>query len=668
MLVSCQIPAFRRVLFILSLAVCWGAFTRHADAQSSCANSGLGPSSTAAAANSDTLPCIVVIATRLPTPVDQVASSVTVITADEIDQKQERTLSDVLSAVPGLNIVQGGGPGAQADVFMRGANSNHTKIFIDGIDVSDPSSADGAFDFGHVLTSDIQRVEVLRGPQSGLYGSDAIGGVINIVTKSGGGPAQFSGSVEGGSFATFNQTAALSGTLSRFTYAFDVDHYRSGATPVTPLDLLPKGQARIDDYYDNATYSTKLGADVTDNFDLGLIARYVNTDLRFTGDDFSVPPFTGVPAAAQSDSQTRQFFTRGDAHWSLFDGVFRQTLAVDYTDYRRRDIEPDVPPNFNRGDRIKLNWQGDITIAPSQIVTVGAEHQRDEIRNSPISAETTNDAGFVQLQSSFFDRLFDTVSVRYDDSDRFGSRATYRIAPVFLLPETGTKFKGSVGTGFKGPSLEELFVSFPAFNFFANPNLKPEDSFGYDLGFEQNVLHKKVDFGATYFHNDIDNLIEINATNFAHEEDENIAKAVTYGAESYVAYRPFDVLKLRADYTYTMAEDAMLHQELLRRPKHKASASATWQVTEAANLSLSWLYVGPWIDGNRDFTIPRLKAGGYTLVNLAGSYDLTKNVTAFARIDNLLDRHYQEPVGFQRPGFGIFVGLRVSFDGAGDGA
>src|SRR5438105_7542401 len=200
---------------------------------------------------------IVVSATRIETPVNEIGSSVTLISAEEIERNQRRTLPDVLQTVPGLNIVQTGGPGGKTSVFMRGSNSNHTKVLIDGVDANDPSQ-DGVFDFGQVLTWDIARVEVFRGPQSSLYGSDALGGVINIITEQGEGPARFSGMLEGGSFATFHQAGSLSGSTSRFNYSLNVDHFVADDTPVTPLDLLPPGRKRIDDSYENTTLSTKL--------------------------------------------------------------------------------------------------------------------------------------------------------------------------------------------------------------------------------------------------------------------------------------------------------------------------------------------------------------------------------------------------------------------------
>jgi len=604
-----------------------------------------------------TLSPMVVSATRVATPEDQLGSSVTVITSQDIERRQLRTLPDVLQDVPGLNVVQTGGPGGTTSVFMRGTNANHTKVLIDGIDVSDPSSPDGSFDFSQVLSSNIERVEVLRGPQSGLYGSDAIGGVINIVTKAGSGPPQVRGSVEGGSFGTFNQTAGVSGSVSRFNYVFDFAHFRSADTPVTPTSLVPPGRPVNNDFYDDKTYATKLGASLTENFDVGLVSRYVETTLRSTSDDFS------GPEAIPSNSDNRELFTRGTAHLVLLDGAFEQTLGFGYTDYHRSFLDPNAmpaAPSIFRGDRYKFDWQGNITLTPGQVLTLGAEHQLDQINDSsPVQAHMTNDAGFVQLQSSFGERFFNATSVRYDDNDRFGSKPTFRVAPAFLIPEAGTKLKASAGPGFKAPTLDELFDSFPQFGFFANPNLKPETSLGYDFGFEQTVLDKRVQFGSTYFHNDIRNLITINKTGTSYE---NVGHATTYGAENFVSYKPWEPLALRADYTYTIAEDDVLHQELLRRPKGKASLSAAWHVTEAASLSATVLYVGSRIDINRDGTASGLTTSSYTLINLAGSYELGHGVIAFARINNLLDRTYQDPIGFERPGFGIFAGLRVAFE------
>jgi vitamin B12 transporter len=536
-------------------------------------------------------------------------------------------------------------------------------VLVDGIDVSDPSSTDGSFDFSQLLASDIDRVEVLRGPQSGLYGSEAIGGVINIITKAGNGPPKATAMVEGGSYGTFNQTAGISGSQARFNYNASIAHYRTTNTQVTPSDLVPPGRPLNDDFYDNKTFATKLGANLTDNFDLGLVARYVDTDLRSTSDDLV------GPEVLQTVSGNHELFTRGTAHLKLFDGLFDQTLGYGYTNYRRRVFDPNDAslafgndPGYFRGDRSKIDYQGNIRVVAGQIVTVGAEHERDTINDSaPATGAYSNNAGFAQLQSSFGERFFNTASLRYDGNSQFGGKATYRIAPAMVVPETDTTFRGSVGTGFKAPTLDQLFDSFPAFGFFANPDLVPETSFGWDAGVEQKLLDRRASIGATYFHNDIKNLIDFNDT---FTTLVNVGHATTYGVESFVAYKPWDVLSLRVDYTYTMARDDATGEALSRRPKHKASFNATWQVTEHASLSGTVLYTGPWIDSNRSGTMAGLVASRYTLVNLAGAYDLGHGVTAFARIDNLTDRRYQDPIGFLHQGLGVFGGVKVAIDAA----
>jgi vitamin B12 transporter len=598
------------------------------------------------------------------TPLSQLGSSVTVITSKDLEAKQTRTLTDALESVPGLNVTQAGGPGAITSVFMRGAGANHTKVLIDGIDASDPSSPDGAFDFGRLLTAGVDRVEVLRGPQSGLYGSDAIGGVIDIRTKPGSGPAQITATTEAGSFATFNQSAGVSGSSGPLSYSFNAAHFHAGDIPVTPPALLAPGEPRNNDSYDNHTYAGRLGLELSRNFDVGVIARFFDTRQFYTGTQYAPPTYDPMLEPTQSLGDTRQWFTRAFAHQTAFGGAFEQTLGVSYTDYWRQDNDAYYGLTLNSGDRVKFDWTGAIKLAPGQTLTVGAEHREDQLRN-PQSAQVENNAGFVQLQSGFGGRLFNVASIRYDDNSAFGGATTYRIAPAFLIPETGTKLKASYGTGFKAPTLDELYVNYPNFGFHSNPDLKPEESRGYDAGFEQTLFAKRVEFGATYFHNDITNLITFGPTSTwpgYYTYYLNLPSARIDGAETFVTFKPRDDLKFRADYTYTMAMDAQKSEELRRRPKHKASVGADWQASQALNLSATLVYVGDFVDTDRFGSIPRLNAPGHTVVNLAGSYDFGNGLTAFARFDNLFNEIYEDPTGYLRPGFGAFAGMKVSLN------
>jgi vitamin B12 transporter len=606
--------------------------------------------------STETLGPIVVTATRIPTPESQVASSITVITADDIMASQASTVPDVLKFVPGLNLVQTGGPGGQTSIFTRGTNSDHTKVLVDGIDVSDPSNST-SFEFGHFLTADIDQIEVLRGPQSGLYGSDAIGGVINIITKSGDGPPQFAAAIEGGSFQTFNQAASVRGSDEQFHYSFNIEHEHSGATPVTPPDLLLPGDHRNDDYYDNITASTKLGFAVTSTLDFGLVGRYTDTHLRFTSDDFDPVTFASLPSPLSSGSDTTGIYGRTFAHLISFNGFLDQTLGFSYTHNRSINITPDSPDSLATGERIKFDWQGALKFSDSETLLLGAEHARDSV-GQPLSAGIDIESGYAELQSKFDDRFFLATNVRYDDNDRFGSKVTFRVAPTYVIPETGTRFKASVGTGFKAPTVSQLFQDFPDFDFFANPNLRPESSLGYDVGVEQGFAADTVRVGATYFNIKLHHLITTSADGTTYA---NIDEATSQGVESFVSYRPWSQLVLRVDYTYTDAQDDGLKLELKRRPKNKATLNATWQTTSALSFNTDVLYVGNWIDVNRDFTIPRLNAPGFITVNVAGKYDVTRQWSVYARINNLLDRRYEEPIGFLQPTIGLYAGVKARF-------
>lgn len=604
----------------------------------------------------DNLQPVVVTATKIPTPESQVASSITVITAQQIAAMQATTLPDVLKYVPGLNVVQSGAEGGLTSIFTRGTNSNHTKVLVDGIDVSDPSTPNASFDFGQFAVQDIERIEVLRGPQSGLYGSDAIGGVINIITRNGTGPAQFAGAIEGGSFETFNQVASVRGAQDQFHYAFNVEHLHAGATAVTPLDLLLPGEARNDDYYDNLTASTKLGYDLTRDLDIGFVGRYTDTHLRFTGDDFDPVTFAGFPSPLSSETETTGLYGRTFAHWAALDGFFDQTLSFAYTRNKSTNLTPGSPDSIDIGERFKVDWQGALKFSDSETLLLGAEHARDEI-TEPLDAGLSIDSGYLELQSQFAPGLSSAINLRYDSNSMFGHKTTYRLAPTYVIPETGTQVRASVGTGFKAPTLSQLFQNFPP-TFFANPDLKPEQSLGWDFGVEQPLLADKVRVGATYFHIRLRDLINSNET---FTTNINVDKATSLGVESFVAYQPWADLRLRLDYTYTQATDDTTQQQLLRRPRNKASLTASWQASSALSFDTNLLYVGPWNDFPRYGFAPA-ESPGYFTVNVAANYALTSNFDVYARMNNLLDRRYENPSGFLQPGFGVFAGLRVRLD------
>ncbi len=373
----------------------------------------------------------VISPTTISTPANEVPNSITVITSADLEQQQRRTVPDALQEVPGLNVVQTGGPGGQASVFIRGMNSYQTKVLIDGIEVGDPSAAFGAsapYDFGHLLTGDIARIEVLRGPQSGLYGADAVGGVVSIITQKGDGPAQAYATAEAGSFGTFNQTTGVSGSEQGFNYAFNIMHYRTEDVPVTPAYLVLPGLPRLDNSYDNMTYSTKLGFDLSKNLTLNFVARYTEAALQL-----------GSPDEPSHDSQNNRLFsTRGEVVWSPFDGL-KNYFGLAYTDDWIHFVDPTFSSvSTNEGEWIKYDWRGVTEIAPGQFLVTGVERQNYGIDLFPGTEHSGDSAAFAELQTQWAKRLFLNANIRYDDNDSFGGATTYRIAPAVIVPGTET--------------------------------------------------------------------------------------------------------------------------------------------------------------------------------------------------------------------------------------
>jgi len=611
----------------------------------------------AALAQVQNLPETVISATGMPTDAAEIGSSVTVITEEQIQRDQRRTVPDLLATVPGLSVVQTGGPGGQTSVFMRGTNADHVKVLIDGIEVNDPSQPKRQFDFGPLMTDDIERVEILRGPQSGLYGADALGGVISITTKRGSGPAKWTATSEVGSFGTLSEALQVSGGTSNTNYAFTAAHSIVNSTPVTPLSVLAPGEKRINDWSNNYTYSGKVGVDLSDNFSVNLVGRYNDMTLRITNDDFSKFPFV-APFPDRSIYINHQFNGGAEALWRLFDGSFNNRFGVQYTDFARASMDPNMPWQTFDGERTKYYWRSDLALAKGQTLLMGVERAVESAHTvttfGGISGSNGNTGAYIELQSAFTDRLFLVSNFRHDDNDAFGGHNTWRIAPAFLIPETGTKLKASYGTGFHAPSLNQLFDPLSG-----NPALKPEMSRGYDFGFEQNLWQKRISFGATWFRNDVENLITF-ASSFPFQFM-NINRAKTHGVEAFASVQLTDRFLVRADYTYTIALDADTAAPLQRRPKDKYSVSAVWQPVDRWTISVTALWVSGWYDFDRfGLVFPAFLTPSYSLLNFAVNYKWNDNVTLFGRIDNALDRHYQNPIGFERPGFGIYGGIKLT--------
>jgi len=622
----------------------------------------------AAAQQPASAPEVVVTATRLPTDIEQVGSSVTVIAADDIERRQLRTIVDVLRAVPGLHVVQLGPAGQQASVFARGANSNQTLVLIDGLEAGNPSASNGAFNFAHLVPDNIERIEVVRGPQSTLYGSDAIGGVINIITKRGAGRPSLSARIEGGSNATWNPSASASGTLGGIGFATTASFYKTDGESVTAARVRPAGVGAEDDGYENFMASARLDGALTDRVETSLIGRFLRADSE-------TDPTAEDPNARIIE---RQMFLRWRTAGRFFGERWEPSVALNLTRYRQfPSNDPDaltstVRRTENTGQKLKAEFQNDVHVADDNTLTLGAEAETELLRQTTrtdfpafsfvITGQSDdnvdNRALYLQDRFTLFGRLSGTLGLRHDDHQSFGGKTTWRSTLVYRHAETATRLKASYGTGFRAPALFELFGRTAnnfggAFN--GNPNLRPEESRGWEAGFEQALFDGRARFGATWFQSRIDDLIVCSITTCS-----NTSNARIRGVEAFAAGDITRTLSARLDYTYTRAEDGDTRTDLLRRPKHKADLDVTWRPRDDTRLTLGIAAVAAQRDV--DFqTGGDALTPGHVLVNLAGSYDVNETVTAFARARNLFDKDYEVADGFRGTGLNVLVGLSARF-------
>jgi vitamin B12 transporter len=608
-------------------------------------------------------PPIVVTAQRASRPASRVASSVTAIPRAELERRQLRTVLEALRDVPGVTLVQSGGPGGIASAFLRGAAPEHALVLVDGVEVNDPSSPSNAYDLAHLLTADVERIEVLRGPQAALYGSSAMGGVIQVFTRAPSGPARASVTVEGGSFGTSHVALGVSGSRGRLGYAFTAADRRTDGISAAPAEL----GNRERDGHRAGELTARLEWRASDALEIGVSARGVDAENDIdrgtpTGDD---PDFL---------SDATEVTGRAWARIASAGGRWRQTVAISAARHDRAirdDPDPAHPLDRSRatfdGERRGAQWLHEIDLAGGLMAGVeieeetGASAFSSESEFGPfdvaIGEKSATTAGAFLQHESAWGPLSLSLGGRIDHHSRFGGQATFRAAQILALGDR-TRIRATLGTGFKAPTLNQLFD--PQFG---NADLAAETSLGWDAGAERDLADGRLRLGATVFATRFEDLVGFEFP----AGYRNVSAARTRGMEAFASLLPRAGVRVRAGYHLTDTEDRGSGSDdagrpLLRRPRHQGSLALEVASPGRGDAAVELRVVGERDDKDfAAFPARRVTLHGYALVRLAASYAVSGSLRAFARIENAFDADYEEVFGYGVPGRAAYAGIRATF-------
>jgi vitamin B12 transporter len=636
-----------------------------------------GVACTVAQAQTVDLPEVVVYANQNPTDASKVGSAATVLVGEDLRNHGFNTVADALRTVPGVAVSQSGSSGSFTQVRIRGGEADQVLVMIDGVTVN--SIAAGDFNFADFAIEDIERIEVIRGPQSGLYGANANSGVISIVTKTGRGMAKPEASVrlEGGSMNTIQGGASARGSNGIFYGAVTADYNNTSGYNISRFGNEKDGSHAT-------TLTSKFGADIFPNFNVEAALRYTDRHAQIDAQPF-MGPFEGLAADEEFDyNRFKQFNGRVAATWTLLDGDFVQRLGASRYDEKRNDN--DVVFGYFNSESHRDNFDYKATLKRYTQMFGGETHTFSFLTDyqkefmtmdsaslsgpfgDPVAAtfwaagaERTRlgFAGEYQLDLPFGMTL--TSAIRRDDNSGFSDITTWRETVSQRFAATNTRFHASVGTGATNPNFTEQFGYFVG-TFIGNPNLKPETSLGWDAGVEQAFFDRRLVVDVTYFHTDFeDKIVQVATpgTSFLSTEINAEGKSPRHGIEVAVNATPTDWLTLAGTYTYTVSTLPDGTPEV-RRPKNTASASATVNLPDKrTHMTVNVLYNGQMDDTWFRFPLTPVVLNAYTTVGGIISYDVTPQVTAYVRAENIFDAQYEEVFSYQAQGYGAYAGIKA---------
>ncbi len=597
-----------------------------------------------ASAESVRLDEVVVTATRTEVQRSQIPASVTVITSKEIEESHAVTVSDILQDVSGLDVVQQGGAGKITSVFIRGAKSEHTLVLIDGIRVNSPTS--GGFDFADLTVDNIERIEIIRSPLSTLYGSDAIGGVIQIFTKKAK-KSSASAGFEAGSYGTKKENVSMEVKHDKYDMSLAASHLNTDGFSASKAGPEKDG-------YQNTSISTRLGRtagtgriDLTGHFTVG------KTDLDACKLDSTFTPYDCDNPAYKQD---RRLALAGLRYQSQPVSGWEQVLSASITKEHLVNSDPDpngINSTIDTGIRT-VDWQNNFKTNDFNRLTVGYEWQnKDGDYKGNFNKSFSNNAVYLQDQLGLGSPVQLLAGIRWDNSAIFESALTYRLGITWLQMES-LKWHAQYGTGFKGPTLNDLF--WPGAG---NINLKPEKSSSLEVGIEKGISDS-FSLSLNYYQNDFKDLIQwapIDSSDpFSLWNPQNVGHAISSGVEAEMRWAPVTFLQFTGNYIYDDTEDKTNGGYLMRRPLNKFQAEM--KIGSAnRNIAIHFINEGRRFDspGNQN------PLSTYNKVDITGAYSMTGNIEVFGRVENLFDKKYEEARGYNTAGSSAYGGVKVSF-------
>jgi vitamin B12 transporter len=609
---------------------------------------------------------IVVTATRLETPEREVASAVTVLSQKELTASNRTTVLEVLQDVLGLSLQQNGPPGGAASVFIRGANPEHTLVLLDGTEVNDPVSTTGLYDLAHLRLDDVERIEIIRGPQSTLYGSEAMGGVIHIITRSGQGRPRFHISGLAGSYGTASAGASFAGEQGGLRFSLSSSFLSSNGFSAAGASY--PGNAENDGWR-NFSLQGRLGWALGEKTDLEFAAGGLSSRLDL--DSFG-GPYGDDPNFRQDYVS---LFVRGSLRTLLLQNHWEQRWNLSFVKHERTYDNPtdqfhpfDSEQGSFAGQRLKMDWQNNIFLNAVHTLTAGLEleHEAGESEyhsqsawgeiSSPFPGRSISQAGlYFQDQVRLGGFLFATAGLRIDRHSVSGTALTWRLAPALLIPATSTKIRTTLGTGFKAPSLYQLYAPGTIWGPIGNIALKPESSLGWDFGLEQPFFQGKVRVSAGYFRNSFRDLIQFDVV----QGYANIGRAETKGVEIELGAAPWPWMNFETSYFGLEANDLDTHTALLRRPHDKFAARLRLQAGDRVLITVMVSRLGARDDLEySNWLTRRVRLESFTLLGASVSWNVRKGIDIFLRLDNILNQTYELVRGYGTAGFSVFGGFR----------